>query len=250
MIVCLTIFIVYVISVFVSGFAAFRINPSIRKWIEKSSLLTERSLRQLAYVSDESALAAFKKYIFGLAAVLFFLVVVLGQFITEPTRQVLSVGFVALLYIGSSIGAWSHNREEIVREFLEDAKTTSKKVAMGYSLLAALMLSFVIGVGLWAGELDLFNLSNLVRFLVFGFAAVVVAGILVRFFSVAFILVPAFIAISFLWLSIYVARSVLVVGKETLVNLFCAYCVLGTIYLALLSMPGLRIWLNIPAICQ
>lgn len=250
MLICFTLFVIYAISVLTCTFTVIRLNPSIRNWIDKTETMATSSLSALAELSDRDALEAFHQYLLFAAVIAFALVVLLGQLLGEQARQVLLACAVVFFYSAGSIGAWSNNRAKITQHFLDETRKDSGRYAKYYLALSLLILLVVASVGIAAGEVAFANLGPLVAFVVLGLAIIIGSVILVNSISVAFVFAPAFLVIAYLWLTIFVARGALAVGKNRLINILGVYCVLGTIYLSLLSLPGLRVWLGIPAICQ
>lgn len=250
MLVCFTLFIFYTISVFTSTFTVFRLNPSMKNWIDRTGTLATSSLLELADLSDKDALKAFHRYLLFAAAITFAFVILLGSMIGEIARQVLLVCTVVFFYSAGSIGAWSNKRAEITQQFLDETKRDSGRYAKYFLISSLLLFLVVVSISAAAGELAFENLGPLVLFIVFGLVVVIGSLVLANSISVAFVLAPALVAIAYLWLAIFVARGALAVGKNRLINALGVYCILGTVYLALLSLPGLRVWLGIPAICQ
>lgn len=250
MLICFTFFVIYAISVLTCTFTVFRLNPFMKSWIDRTGTLTTSSLLELAELSDTDALRAFHRYLFLAAAIAFALAALLGQVLGEQARQVLIVCSFVFFYAAGSIGAWSNNRAEITQKFLDDTKRESGRYAKYYLIFSLLMLLVVVSISALAGEAAFANLGPLVVFAVLGLALVIGSLVLANSISVAFVFAPAFLVIAYLWLAIFVARGALAVGRNRLINALGVYCVLGTIYLALLSLPGLRVWLGIPAICQ
>lgn len=250
MIICLIIYSIYVLSAIVSSFSAFRLNPSISQWVERAGTATGASLRGFAYASDKKALQAFGNIIFVLAAVMFVVAVVFNKIVGEGFRQLLTVGFVFCIYSSGSIGAWANNREKILREFFETAKTDSENYGKLYLIVSTLIFSIFTAIGVIAGELSFSYLGVMGGIVVLGLVAIVFIIILTKTISVMIVFAPALLMIALLWASMIVVRQVLEIGKNRLLNIINLYFLLGSIYLGLLSFPGLRVWLKVPAICQ
>lgn len=250
MLICFTLFIIYAISVLTSTFTVFRLNPSMKSWIDKTGTLATSSLLALADLSDKEALKAFHRYLLFAAAITFALVIFLGGMLGEQARQVLLACAVVFFYSAGSIGAWSNNRAEITQKFLDETKRDSGRYTKYFLIFSILLFLVVVSISATLGELAFENLGPLVLFIIIGLAVVIGALVLANSISLALVFAPALVAIAYLWLAIFVARGALAVGKNRLVNALAAYCILGTAYLALLSLPGLRVWLGIPAICQ
>lgn len=250
MLICFTLFVIYAISVLTCTFSVFRLNPSMKNWIDKTGTLATLSLHELAALSDKEALKAFHRYLLFAAAIAFALANLLSQMLGEQARQVLLVCAVVFFYSAGSIGAWSNNRAKITQKFLDETKRDSGRYAKYYLFFSLLLLLVVVAISTVVGEAAFSNLGPLVVFVVLGLILVIGSLVLANSISVAFVFAPAFLVIAYLWLAIFVARGALAIGRNRLINALGAYCILGTIYLALLSLPGLRVWLGIPAICQ
>jgi hypothetical protein len=246
MLICFTFFVIYAISVLTCTFTVFRLNPSMKNWIDKTGTLATSSLHELAALSDKEALRAFHRYLLFAAAIAFALATLLG----EHARQVLLVCAVVFFYSAGSIGAWSNNRAAIIQKFLDETKRDSGRYTKYYLIFSLLLLLVVVSISTAVGEAAFANIGPPVVFVVLGLFLVIGSIVLANSISVAFVFAPAFLVIAYLWLAIFVARGVLLIGRNCLINALGAYCILGTIYLALLSLPGLRVWLGIPAICQ
>jgi len=222
----------------------------MKSWIDRTGTLATSSLLELADLSDKEALKAFHRYLLSAATLAFALVTLLSQVLGEQARQVLLVCAVVFFYSAGSIGAWSNNRAEITQQFLDETKRDSGRYAKYYLTFSLLLLLVVVSISAVAGAVAFANLGPIVIFVVLGLALVIGSLVLANSISVAFVFAPALLVIAYLWIAIFVARGALAIGRNSLINVLGVYCILGTIYLSLLSLPGLRVWLGIPAICQ
>jgi hypothetical protein len=247
---CLALFILYAISVLTSSFAVFRLSPAIRNWIERTEATTTSSLLELASLSTEDALRPFHRYFLGAAVIAFCAALFGSRIISDAGRQVLVASAMIFYYAAGSIGAWSGKRAEIVQQFLNDAKKESGRYAR-YFLASALFVCAVIGAIMFLfGQLAVAHLGWMALFVIVGLVSIVATVAAANSASIVIIFAPAFATIAYLWIAIFVARGALALGKDRLINFLGGYCFLGTAYLALLSLPRLRIWLSVPAICQ
>jgi len=218
--------------------------------MDEAGALTATSLVDLAELSDSEALKAFHKYLV-FAAILFLIIGVLFyRIVGGQVGYVFGATALVFFYTAGSINAWSNNRAEIVREFIGDAKKESGRYVRYYLIFSIIILVIVGSVGTLAGELTLANFGPLIFFIVAGLIVVIGSLVLAKSASVAVVFAPALVAMAYLWITIMVARGVLVVGKRRLVNFLIAYFIIGSSYITLLSFPALRVWFGVPACCQ
>lgn len=250
MLICLLLYVIYGVGLLLSTFALFERSESMNTWILRIQNSTESGLLEIAKMSTDEALRYLKFFFFGAAGVLFIAYAIVKNEFHSKHSDVISVFCILFVYIGASINAWSHRRVEIIDEFKMGLVSDARKAIKFAFLISLLMLLIIISISFSFNMLPFGALKPALEGVVLLGLALVVSAIAVKFLSLGFIFVPALIAISYLWMVVSVAKITLKIGRKGLFNLFIAYFIVGSLYFALLSLPGLRLWMNIPAICQ
>ena len=247
---CIVFYALYAISVLICTFAVFRLNPALKNWIDRFSDLATASLMDLAKSSDKEALNAFALFLLVAGLTAFGLLVAFDSFLGDRARSVLSVAIAIFIYAYGSIGAWSNNREKITQQFIDETWRDSGRYTKYYLAISLFLFLVIVGICALAGELGFTVLGPMLIFIIAGLAALVGSVVLANSVAILLVFAPALAAIAVLWVAILLARGALAIGKNGFVNAIAAYSILGTLYLALLSLPGLRLFFNVPAICQ
>ncbi|WP_197342298.1 hypothetical protein [Ralstonia solanacearum] len=247
---CLFFLSIYAISVFCSMFGLFRLSHGLRDWIDRAGNLANSSLLELAATSDREGLEAFSRYLLGASFIALAIGIFVGKFADERSGYILPISSMIFLYSAASIKAWSNRRNDVLLDYINKTKRDTQRYSIYYLAFSAVILTAMGAFGTWSRQLNLESFLSFAAFIFMGWAILIGSLLIANSISIGFIFAPALVAISYLWLSILIARGALAIGKQHLFNLLIAYNIIGTVYLALLGLPSLRIWLGIPAICQ
>ncbi len=252
MFLCTVLFLLYAFTVLLSSFGLFQFRDGTKALIASMNAHTKSGLIQIAESSDEKALKVFGN-LFGFIAVpiaAFYLVVVaLGFQLSAVVARNAILAVAACVYIAGSINGWSRMRGKIKPELIASLKSSGVEgAAVGVIAVAMLAILYI--------ALGMFNSSNWL-YLALGFiAGGIVCALMVSIGfwlagSVSMVLAfgPAFLALIYLRFVIRVAQWSLRLGKNFFYNLCIAYFIVGTIYLALLSVPGLAAKWGVKPLC-
>ena len=233
-----------------ASFSAFKLSTSMEQWIEQSMLKTHLGLRELAKISTDKALVVFSQYFWVAAGLCFCLFVVASKYFGHVAQQITAFLLFVFTYTALSIRAWNQRRFEILKSTLVETKDKSVfycKCFLVISLFLLLVVSVVNVV--FDGEV-LKGAGLILAVLAVGIFSLVVGVLIANMFSLFVIFGPALVAITYLWVSICLARSAIFVGSRGLVNFLVFYMILGTVYLAVIAFPEFRDWLGVPMICR
>lgn len=250
MLICKILFFLFSIGLLVTSFSAFNLSPSLRKWIERALTSTSLGLSELASFSTQEALVVFSRYFGGAGAFVLIISALFSAQIDGQSKELLNLLAFALIYSAASINAWNQRRAEILAQFISEAKRDTLRYTKYFSMFSLLLLLVTASVSTLLGEMLLNFFGPLVLFLVAAVLTFAVAIIMGNTVSLLIVFGPALVAVSYLWLTIYVARGALAVGRRRLVNLLVLYTVFATLYFTALGFPELRESLHLPVLCR
>lgn len=247
--VCKALFVLWLISLFVSSASAFQVNPNLRTWLDHFAQGTRQGLMELAETSTEAALKTLTRYFGGFAVAMFVLFTVGGERLGDPWRQMVALSAMVLGYSALCLNAWNLSKAAMLKQYLSTLKSEALKYSKRFALFAPILLVATLYVAAAAGELDGHTLRILLALWGMSFFAVVLVPAVGSSIAYAVVVAPPMFALAYVWLSIQAARVALNVGSKWLVNVIVLYMIVATAFFTAAGFPVLKAWLGIGSIC-
>lgn len=169
---------------------------------------------------------------------------------TAATQPAIAAMALLMFYVNLSVNAWRTRRATITKEFVAKAAEDSMKFTE-YFIVSTVLV--IVAIALFAWSFDQSPepaLWPVALFLCAIFLALILASVFAAVLGWAIVLGPAIILLSTVFFCTQLAKFVTRIGTNSLRQALVWYGIFGTMYLGLLSMPGLRATLGVPAICQ
>ncbi|NKI70833.1 hypothetical protein GN109_15525 [Collimonas pratensis] len=251
MTVCASLFLLFILSILTTSFTLFQLNDGMKKWIENIENSTEIGLIRMASLSDKKTLITFGSLFVLIGMTLFAVSLASKNYVSAETYRNLSISWVVCFYCGGSIGAWSHKRKEIFEKFLVDTKQQFIKFTKYFLVFSVILaMLFIVLINLTTYPLSSNLLKPMAYLIPIAFVVLILAIFLGNSLSLGLIFGPALIALIYLRITIFIARTSLKLGKKSFMNLLTLYFIVGTLYISLLTFPALKTMTGISAICQ
>jgi hypothetical protein len=227
----------------------FERNPVLKNWMGKIGATTKSEISSLASLTTEQGTQVLRTYLYG-SALLFVVTSVLFTQLSKELGAALFGAAFFVFYIAASLDAWLRRRIHIAKSFLEDAKGQARAALFGIVGVASVV--FVGGVVLHNYyPFPWIELAKVVGFLlVFGSGVLLVGIAIGNSISLGLVFAPGWFALAYLWLIVWVSKTILKIGGKGLANMLEIYGIVVSIYLFTVGIPTVRNFFHIPLLCE